>query len=74
VRPVPLLVRTFSAGEDEIGIVFFECASEDGLGIHALPIARESTCLELTDRDFRFHRHVFDQNQSNWLHETLPRR
>jgi hypothetical protein len=59
-------------GEDEIGLEIDERAPEDGFGIHALPVARETTSLELTDGDLRLHRHVFHQDQSDWLHSLFP--
>ena len=42
--------------------------AKHGFGVHALPGARETTGFELTDGDFRLHRHVFDENQSYRLH------
>ena len=55
-------------GKDEVGAAFRERAPKHGLGIHALPVAGETACLELTDGDLRLRRHVFHQNQSDRLH------
>jgi hypothetical protein len=52
---------------------FREAAAKRSLGVHALPVARESARFELTDGDLRFRRHVFHYDQLHRLHQMLPR-
>ena len=59
--------------EDDVGPEFTQHAAQSRFGVHPLPRAGETTGFELTDRDFRFHRHVFDENQSDRLHSNSSR-
>ena len=53
------------------GLLFRQDAPQHRFGIHAHPVARETTGLELTDGDFRLHRQVFHHDHSYPLHEVL---
>jgi hypothetical protein len=72
-RGQPVESRQREIGENQVGTRFVEGTAQRGLGVDALPVAREPTGFELTDGDFRLRRHVFDHHQSHWLHVNVPR-